>query len=219
MPGLASFPAVDEKSLLLSYLAQQRDGIRNAAYGLTDEQARLTPTAGALSIGGLVKHVAGTERHWIDMVVGVTDDRPVEERMAGYQDAFVLGEGQTLAGALDGYAEVARRTEEALAGIDLSQAVPGPQRRALVPGRPRRLGRPLGAAPPDRGDGSPRRARRHRAGVDRRRHHVRAHGRRRGLAGHRLAEALGAVGRLSRVTASPLRRRRGRRRESGPNRR
>ena len=127
MPGLASFPAANEKSLLLSYLAQQRDGVRNAAYGLTDEQARLTPTAGALSIGGLVQHVAGTERHWIDMVIGVTDDRPVEERMAGYQDAFVLGEGQTLAGALDRYAEVARRTEEALAGIDLSQAVPVPK--------------------------------------------------------------------------------------------
>ena len=126
MPGLAAFPA-DEKTLLLSYIAQQRDGIRNAAFGLTDEQARLTPTAGALSIGGLVKHVAGTERHWIDMVLGVTDDRPAEERMAGYADAFVLGEGDTLAGALERYAEVARRTEEAVAGIDLDRAVPVPK--------------------------------------------------------------------------------------------
>ena len=126
MPGLAAFPA-DEKTLLLSYIAQQRDGIRNAAFGLTDEQARLTPTAGALSIGGLVKHVAGTERHWIDMVLGVTDDRPAEERMAGYADAFVLGEGETLAGALERYAEVARRTEETLAGIDLDRAVPVPK--------------------------------------------------------------------------------------------
>ena len=126
MPGLAAFPA-DEKTLLLSYIAQQRDGIRNAAFGLTDEQARLTPTAGALSIGGLVKHVAGTERHWIDMVLAVSDDRPAEERMAGYQDAFVLGEGETLAGALERYAEVAHRTEEALAGIDLDVAVPVPK--------------------------------------------------------------------------------------------
>ena len=38
-------PLTDERDLLLAYVAQQRDGIRNAAYGLTDEQARLTPVA------------------------------------------------------------------------------------------------------------------------------------------------------------------------------
>src|SRR5262249_35249120 len=53
MPGQA--PALtDERELLLAYLAQQRDGIRYAAYGLTDAQARLTPAASALSIGGLL---------------------------------------------------------------------------------------------------------------------------------------------------------------------
>ena len=57
VPGQAP-PHADERELLLAFLAQQRDGIRNAAYGLTDEQARLTPTAGTLSVGGLVKHVA-----------------------------------------------------------------------------------------------------------------------------------------------------------------
>ena len=56
MPGQAP-PISDEREGLLAYLRQQRDGIRFAAYGLTDDQARLTPTAGALSIGGLVKHV------------------------------------------------------------------------------------------------------------------------------------------------------------------
>jgi uncharacterized damage-inducible protein DinB len=126
MPGLAAFPA-DEKTLLLSYVAQQRDGIRNAAFGLTDDQARLTPTAGTLSIGGLVKHVAGTERHWIDMVLGVTDDRPAEERAAVYAGAFTLRPDQTLAGVLDRYAAVARRTEQVLADVALEQAVPVPK--------------------------------------------------------------------------------------------
>lgn len=127
MPGLAAFPA-DEKTLLLSYLAQQRDGIRNAAYGLTDEQARLTPTAGRLSIGGLVKHATAVERQWIDLVLGRTDDRPMQERMAGYEADFVLGGDDTLADALARYGDVARRTEEVLAGIaDLEQAVPVPK--------------------------------------------------------------------------------------------
>jgi uncharacterized damage-inducible protein DinB len=127
MPGLAACPA-DEKSLLQSYLAQQRDGIRNAAYGLTDEQARLTPTAGRLSVGGLVKHVAAMERQWIDLVLCVPDDRPLHERMAAHEDNFALGESETLAGALAAYADVARRTEDVLAGIaDLGQAVPVPR--------------------------------------------------------------------------------------------
>ena len=127
MPGLAAVPA-DEKSLLLGYLAQQRDGIRNAAYGLTDEQARLTPTAGELSIGGLVKHVAATERHWINMVLRVSDDRPVHERIAEQKTGFILGSDETLAGALAAYEETARRTEEVVAGIaDLGQAVPVPK--------------------------------------------------------------------------------------------
>ncbi len=127
MPGLAAL-TTDEKSLLLGYLAQQRDGIRNAAYGLTDEQARLTPTAGELSIGGLVKHVAATERHWINMVLRLSDDRPVHERIAEQKTGFILGGDETLAGALTAYEETARRTEEVVAGIaDLGQAVPVPK--------------------------------------------------------------------------------------------
>ena len=53
MPGQAP-PLTDERDLLLAYLVQ-RDGLRNAAYGLTDDQARLVPTANSLSAGGLVK--------------------------------------------------------------------------------------------------------------------------------------------------------------------
>ena len=47
----------------------QRDGVRNAAFGLTDEQARLTPITSTLSIGGLVKHLIAMERNWTDMIV------------------------------------------------------------------------------------------------------------------------------------------------------
>ena len=127
MPGLAALPA-DEKSLLLGYLAQQRDGIRNAAYGLTDEQARLAPTAGTLTIGGLLKHVAAMERHWIDMVLCLSDDRPLDERMAEHVRDFVLGDGETLAGALDAYDAVARRTAEELDKIaDSGRRSPSPK--------------------------------------------------------------------------------------------
>jgi hypothetical protein len=36
MPGTAP-PHTDERELLLAYIAQQRDGLRHAAFGLTDE--------------------------------------------------------------------------------------------------------------------------------------------------------------------------------------
>jgi hypothetical protein len=37
-------PVADERQGLLAFLAHQRSAIRNAAYGLTDDQARKTTT-------------------------------------------------------------------------------------------------------------------------------------------------------------------------------
>ena len=64
---------------MLEALAQQRYFFLHTVDGLTDEQARLTPTVSELSLGGLVKHVALTERGWTDFVEHGT--------MAGGDDA------------------------------------------------------------------------------------------------------------------------------------
>lgn len=116
-------PVANEREGLLAYLAQQRDVIRIAAYGLTDEQARSAPAASPLSVGGLVKHVAYTERGWIDIVFqrdrGIADD---------YEANFRLGPNETLDGVLGLYEEIAKETEAAIAEIaDLGQAVPVPR--------------------------------------------------------------------------------------------
>ena len=50
MPGNVA-PVVGERANLLAYVEQQRYGIRLTAFGLTDEQARATPTKSALSVG------------------------------------------------------------------------------------------------------------------------------------------------------------------------
>ena len=123
MPGQAP-PLTNESDLLLAFIEQQRDGIRNAAYGLTDEQARLTPSASPLSIGGLVKHAIDMERGWIDMVL----QRNQGASQASYEDNFRLGPDETLAGVLASYDDVARETAAVIAGIsDLGQAVPVPK--------------------------------------------------------------------------------------------
>jgi uncharacterized damage-inducible protein DinB len=127
MPGQAP-PLTVERALLLAYVVQQRDGIRNAAFGLTDEEARLTPTASSLSIGGLVKHVADMERRWIDMMLGRDRGDAAGDRQASYLDNFRLRDDETLAGALAAYDDVARETERVVEGVaDLNRAVPVPK--------------------------------------------------------------------------------------------
>ena len=127
MPGQAP-PLTDERALLLAYVAQQRGGIRNAAYGLSDEQARLTPSASTLSIGGLVKHVAETEQGWVDMIVQRQRGGSKEDQEAAYMDAFRLRPDETLAGALAHYDDVAKETEAVVRAVgDLNDPVPIPK--------------------------------------------------------------------------------------------
>lgn len=122
MPGQVP-PIADERTGLLAYLAQQRHVLRIAAYGLNNEQIRETPTESSLSIGGLIKHVAMTERNWIDMVL--QRDRMAED---AYQDTFRLEPHETLESILQLYDEVAGETERVIAAIpDLGQAVPVPK--------------------------------------------------------------------------------------------
>ena len=121
MPGLVP-PVADEREGLLGYLAQQRYVLRLAAFGLTDEQARATPSASALSVGGLIKHVATVERSWTDTVL-----QRFSASVDDYESNFRLAPDETLAGVLDLYDEVANETAAVIAGIpDLGQPVPVP---------------------------------------------------------------------------------------------
>ena len=123
MPGQAP-PLPDERELLLAFLNQQRDGLRYAAFGLTDEQARLAPTPSPLSVGGLLKHVISMEEGWMDLVV----QRSRGGGQADYEENFRLGPDETLAGLLARYDEVAAETANIVRGIDdLRQDVPVPK--------------------------------------------------------------------------------------------
>ena len=117
MAGLAR-PSNEERELLLAFLVQQREGLRNAAYGLTDDQARRPASAGVLTIASLLKHAVTTERSWISMVQGGPS--------AGDQ-GFELAEGDTVAGLLDDYAEVADETARAIASVSLDDQVAVPK--------------------------------------------------------------------------------------------
>lgn len=127
MPGQAP-PVTEERALLLAYIAQQRDGICNAAYGLTDDQARLTPTASSLSIGGLIKHVTHVEQGWVDLILQHDRGRSQADQESDYHANLHLRPDETLAEVLARYDQVATHTEAVIAGIaDLGQAVPIPK--------------------------------------------------------------------------------------------
>jgi hypothetical protein len=126
LPGTVR-PVADERDGLLAYLAQQRLALRATVHGLTDEQARMTPTKSSLSLGGLIKHAALTERNWSVRIVARREPRDLA-LIEDWENGFKLVEGQTLAWALALYDEVARETEEIIAAIpDLDQPVPVPE--------------------------------------------------------------------------------------------
>ena len=124
MPGNVP-PVANEREGLLAFLAQQRYVLTLAAYGLTDEQARMTPSSSQLSVGGLVRHVTATERAWMDRAML----RPVRgEGVDDYVAHFRMSQDQTLSGLLADYEAAARETEADVAQIpDLGRPVPVPR--------------------------------------------------------------------------------------------
>ncbi|WP_300612199.1 DinB family protein [Trebonia sp.] len=114
-------PVADERDGLLTFLAQQRDALRACVLGLTDEQARATPAASGLSLGGLIKHAGRTERRWV--VAGIAG-RPLPGLwpIENWPDDFRMGQDETLAGLLGYYADTADLTGQVIAEVaDLGQ--------------------------------------------------------------------------------------------------
>ena len=138
----------NEHTTLLSVLDLHRGFLRHTVDGLSDEQARTTPTVSALSLGGLIVHVADVERQWADFIVegagafgdfydqfadgGAVDwEKITADRVA----AFTLPVDRTLADALATYDAVAAHTADVLASTpDLDAAHPLPAAPWFEPG-------------------------------------------------------------------------------------
>ncbi|GAA4152311.1 DinB family protein [Actinomadura keratinilytica] len=121
-----------ERADLLEMLAKQRHFLRFTTRDLTDEQARQRTTASELCLGGLIKHVTSVEQSWADFIVNgpsamVDFASMTEEDWAKRADEFRMLPGETLAGLLDAYEVVARRTDElvvSLPDLDATQPLP-----------------------------------------------------------------------------------------------
>jgi uncharacterized damage-inducible protein DinB len=139
----------DERADLLAELAQARHWLVFPTRGLTDEQAAARPTVSQLCLGGLVKHVTKVEEGWMRFAVhGASAEEGFElpegmslddfegwiaslDEKPGWlverEDEFRLLPGETLAGVIAHYEQVAAQTEATLATIpdlDVRHALP-----------------------------------------------------------------------------------------------
>src|SRR6478736_1121777 len=125
-------PVADERESLIAYLDQQRDAFATVAFGLTEEQIRLAPTAGALTIGGLVKHVTTCERGWTERMAAAPNapappDQSLKEQATAWGDDFRVTGEDTLVALLAALAAQGEVTRSMLRAADLGAAVPVPR--------------------------------------------------------------------------------------------
>ena len=130
-----------ERADILAQLRSARQFLRHTVQGLTEEQARLRTTVSALTLGGLVKHVAAVERNWVDFALEGPSAMPeydmstiTEEQLREWEEGFRLVGDETLAGVLAEYERVAARTDEVVGSIDLDLAHDLPKAPWFTPG-------------------------------------------------------------------------------------
>ena len=105
----------DERGALLSFIEEQRGGIRRALLGLTDEQASGKPSASELSLAGLLKHCAEVEQSWI---ARAKQEPPAIERdQSNWHETFQLVGDETVASQLAYWEQVAADTEKFIRSV------------------------------------------------------------------------------------------------------
>lgn len=106
----------DERGALLSFVEAQRGAIRRSLIGLTEEQAASRPSAGELSLSGLLKHVAETELNWLRLAQQRPNEKARTEET--WADSFRLVGDETVPQMLEFWAKVAAETEEFIHSVE-----------------------------------------------------------------------------------------------------
>ena len=106
----------DERGALLSFVEAQRGAIRRSLIGLTEEQAASRPSAGELSLSGLLKHVAETELNWLRLAQQRPNEKARTEET--WADSFRLVGDENVPQMLEFWAKVAAETEEFVHSVD-----------------------------------------------------------------------------------------------------
>jgi Protein of unknown function (DUF664) len=120
----------NEQAELVAALRGKRFFLTHPLRDLTDEQARSRPTVSELSLGGLVKHVASTERQWARFIVegpSAMASHSGPAAMRERSETFRMSADETVDGVLAAYRQVAEETDSLVLGLDdldATQALP-----------------------------------------------------------------------------------------------
>ena len=118
-----------ERADLLASLDKHRNFLRYTTRGLTDEQAAQRTTVSELCLGGLIKHVAATERQWTRFIVEGPSAMAFDPATMAdtWMNLFKMTAGDTLAELLERYEQIASETDELVRSLpDLDAARPLP---------------------------------------------------------------------------------------------
>ncbi|WP_338774405.1 DUF664 domain-containing protein [Nocardia vulneris] len=106
-------------------LADQRDLFRITLRGIDDDQARKRTTVSELTLGGLLHHLISCERHWVTVLVERDENAAIDP--ARFEGEYVMADGETVAGLLAEWDEVAAATADLIRTVDsLDTSVPTP---------------------------------------------------------------------------------------------
>ncbi len=118
-----------ERNDLGSALRQHRSLLLRTVRGLSDAQARQTPTTSQLCLGGIIKHLTLAEEGWIRFIEEGPDarGRPDEAAYEAHAAGFRVTDEETLTNLIARYEAVAQLTDElvaALPSLDASHPLP-----------------------------------------------------------------------------------------------
>jgi hypothetical protein len=112
-----------ERGGLIEFLGYKRDALIETLQGLSEEQARMTPTASSLSLLSLVKHSAIWERRWFEVVVAgrsFPGEWPEVRAVEGEGDTtFRLADEDTIETVVAHYRAQIASSNEILGSFDL----------------------------------------------------------------------------------------------------
>ncbi|MET7494489.1 DinB family protein [Streptomyces sp900116325] len=116
------FSTSTEREALCGFLDKQRADLLRKVEGVSDKDARMTPTASSLSLMGLLKHSALWERRWFQVIVA---GRPLpgewpEAEVQDWQDEdFRVDEQDTVKRWTAFFEEQVAISREIVAGLGL----------------------------------------------------------------------------------------------------
>jgi uncharacterized damage-inducible protein DinB len=121
-------PVGGERQSLLEFLRYHQTAFLAVSHGLTDEQARRTPTVSSLSIGGLIKHVTVVEYAWMRQVT-VASERLLNDpwslvgMMSHREEQHLMRDDESLAELIAAFEAQNAETFRAFSDADLDATI------------------------------------------------------------------------------------------------